>query len=232
MFCSQCGRPAKNRFCSSCGAPLEASAEPNAAVGPPPIPTGTLVPARGAGGDPSLVEPELVDDWEHEVSYERLIRRPEVRALIERHAKLARPGITGEELLAIYDQLVPLGISMEKLARVIQPLYAKWGIGTGKEHTEPIPAPAGRVLVRALCSLARNGQAVKTVTQAADGCSLAAELPSDMWSLEGELMLSISGSGDQTYVRAATKIPGQLVDWGKSRRSLTRLFDDLRRDAA
>ncbi len=244
MYCSHCGRPARNRFCSHCGQPLWQPAEQLVAtVGAETLDRGAAegdlanrATTRGdcwpvrAEAEAGLVQAEVVDDWQREVRYEALIRRPEVRSLIDRHARLAKKGITGEQILAIYDQLVPLGVSMEKLAGIIQPLYAKMGIETGKEQQAVFPVPPGRMIVRALCFLARRGQAIRTVEQAADGCLLEAALPSDLWSLEGDLLIGVHERLGGTQVTATTRIPGQWFDWGKSRRCLDRLFEELDRD--
>ncbi len=53
-----------------------------------------------------------------------------------------------------------------------------------------------------------------------------------MFALEGDLLVSVRRTASGAEVDAATKIGGQLFDWGKSNRSLDRLFADLSRDAA
>jgi hypothetical protein len=125
-----------------------------------------------------------------------------------------------------------MGVSYEGLAAVLQPLYARMGIKTGKVRSKEVQAPVGQVLVRALCSLAHHGQSLRGVTQAADGCLLNASLPSDFLSLEGDLLVTVRRSGTQAEVSGATCIRGQFFDWGKSNRCLDRLFADLERDAA
>ena len=63
------------------------------------------------------------------------------------------------------DKLVPLGVPLEGLVSVVQPLYERLGIKTGKERAEQVAAPVGQVIVRALCSLARHGKTLRGVTQ-------------------------------------------------------------------
>ena len=209
MFCSECGKPAKGKFCSHCGAPLEIS---ESAVEVVPI--------------------ELVPEWDREVQYETILKYPDVRETIERYTRQAPKQMTGEQFLALADKLVPLGVSLGGLAAVAQPLFASLGVKTGKEQAHHVPAPVGRVIVRALCSLARHGQKLRGVTQAADGCLLEATLPSDMFALEGNLLVSVRRNGSQAEVSGATRISGQLFDWGKSNRCLDQLFTDLAREAA
>lgn len=171
-------------------------------------------------------------DWDREVHYETILKFPGVRDTIERYSRQAPKRMTGEQFLALADKLVPLGVPLEGLAALVQPLYARLGIKTGKVRAQQVQAPAGRVLVRALCSLAHHGQSLRGVTQAADGCLLNATLPSDFFSLEGDLLVSVRRNGSQAEVSGATCISGQFFDWGKSNRCLDQLFSDLEREAA
>lgn len=201
MFCSHCGHRAANRFCGNCGQPLEA--EGGVAV--------------------ALVE----EPWEEEFRYETLLRSTHVRDTISRHAGFARKGMTGEQFLKICDKLMPIGVPMDSLAAVIQPIYAALGISTGKQRVERLPFSVGRVMLRTLCSLARRNQTLKDVRQAADGCVFTSVLPSDLFALEGELLVSLRRRDQGTEVNAATKIGGQWFDWGKSNRALDAFFADL-----
>jgi hypothetical protein len=201
MFCSNCGAEVSGNFCAKCGAPLK------------------NVP------DSSAV---ITQDWSREVRYEYLIRIPDVRDMISRHAAMAKKGLSGEQFLAFSDKVIPLGFSLEKLGSVLQPISAQLGIKTGKECSETLAIPPGTVIVTTLCSLARHGQALQQVQQFENGCLLEATLPSDMWSFEGVLYVSVREVGTGTRVDGATKIKGQLFDWGKSNRCLETLFADIR----
>lgn len=205
MFCSNCGEELKGNFCSGCGAPAGGASNP---------------PEHGP------------QDWSGEVRYEVLVRIPEVRDRIKKHASMSKKGLSGEELLAFFDKVVPLGFSLEKLGGVVQPISARLGVKTGKGLSETLPNPPGKVIVAALCSLDRRGQVLRQVQQYEDGCLLEAALPSDMWSFAGTLYISARKSEAGTHVEATTKIEGQLFDWGKSRRSLEALFSDLKASPA
>src|SRR5262249_19512019 len=137
-----------------------------------------------------------------------------------------------EQFLELASTLMPHGVRLDKIAPMVQRLYAKWGIGIDKQRREEIDAPVGRVILRLLCSLARRGRALRTVQQAGDGCVFEAVLPSDLFSLRGVLVVPVRRHEAKTDVTAATKIAGQYFDWGKSRRCLTELFGDLQADAA
>jgi hypothetical protein len=119
-------------------------------------------------------------------------------------------------------------VSLSTVASIAVPIYVRLGVRTGKQRSELIGRPTGKVLVAALCSLARYGRSLKQVHQGEDGCVLEAVLPSDMWSWEGELIISIRRDRGGSQVEAATKIPGQLYDWGKSKQCLNQLFEDLK----
>lgn len=204
MYCSHCGVTASGNFCSACGTSLGGH------VGPVSLP----VPL----------------DWSDTVDYDRLLRVPEVRELIASHAAQSKSKLTGEQFLEACDKyLSPLtaGVPIVPLAKVAQSMYAKLGIKTGKSRKELLPIPAGHALVRVLCSLAAHGQEMRTARPATDGCVLEASLPSDMFALAGELMITVERTPKGSLVEATTNIPGQVFDWGKSTRCLTALFDDL-----
>lgn len=204
MFCSHCGAEAANKFCSNCGQPLGLKLR---------------VDAPHA----------QVADWHHEVRYEVLLNFPEVRERIASAAAQAKKAMTGEQWLELFDKAyVPLvGVSLSTVASICSPIYAKMGIQTGKQRSQLLAIPSGTVIVNSLCSLARNNRALKTVHPASDGCVIEATLPSDIWSFAGDLLITVHQQPGATQVDAATKIPGQLYDWGKSSKCLDQLFGDL-----
>lgn len=224
MFCSECGQKASGKFCSHCGHRLFVEAGDGAQ---PLVRLRDETPLRQQD-----VTPEPNANWEQEVHYEALLNVSRVRDTINRHATMSRTPLSGEEFLKLCDKVMPMGVPLDKVAALVQPLYARLGIQTGKQRAGQVRAPVGRVMVRILCSLARNGQTLRLVTQAEDGCCFEAVLPSDMFALEGNLIVGVRRANDTTEVTAATKIPGQLFDWGKSNRCLETLFADLERDVA
>ena len=210
MFCSQCGEKAGGKFCSQCGSPL-------------PTPDAVLV----------LRDEDFVTettDWEHDWRYQNIVRVEAVRAVIANHAAHAPKGISGEAVLALYDKIMQSPVPLESLAGIVQPLYESWGIRTGKERTELIETPIGRAIARTLCSLAKHGQTFDSAEQRDSGCVLTAELPSSACALKGKLTVCLLRRKAGTQVAATTYIPGQMYDWGKSRRCLEHLFHDLRCD--
>lgn len=203
MYCHQCGAEADGNYCSRCGAKLITAAND--------------------------LEP-LPQDWAHEIRYQVLLRRPEVRDLITHHASQSQKHMSADDFLGLCDKaFVPLmGVSLAKIGAIAQPIYATLGIKTGKTRNEFLTVPTGKVLVAPICSLARHGQSLNNVERGQDGCLLKASLPSDMWSFAGDLIVTIQRQEQGSSVEAATVIKGQLYDWGKSKRVLAELFNDIK----
>jgi hypothetical protein len=169
--------------------------------------------------------------WQDEVRYDLLLQIPEVRERIAAATASAKKRLTGEEFLELAEKaLEPLlhGVPVSKVAALVQPLYARLGIGTSKSRSETLPTRAGETIIAAVCSLAAAGMAIKQAQQAEDGCILLAEIPSDWRSFAGELAVAIHRQAGGTHVEALAKIGGQLYDWGKNQQALERLFRDLR----
>jgi hypothetical protein len=222
MFCSDCGAAATGNFCWSCGKPLA---------------KGTHTPADTQGDSSiELIPIDTPTDWSTLTNYEALLRIPAVRERIARHAALSTKRLSGEEFLEHCDKfLTPLtgGVPFTLIAKLTQPLSTRLGLKTGKTRRERLPQPAGATIVAVLSSLAQNGHTLGEVTQLADGVTLRAAAPSDIWSFKGDLHIdlraasSATDTGHATNIEAAYTIPGQLFDWGKSQRGLDKLFADL-----
>ncbi|MEO6192020.1 MAG: hypothetical protein ABIS20_03360 [Thermoanaerobaculia bacterium] len=199
MYCSNCGAKAEGSFCSSCGKPLEKS--------------------DGSSG-------ALFSDWSNEVRYDFLLKIPEVRSKVASYTNHDAKVITGEEFLKLCDS-VPLGLPISKVITAAYPILAKSRVRTGKSRVEHLSSPPGKTLVATLCALSLRGLSLRHVHQEEDGCVLEAVLPSDVWSLEGDLVVAVRRGGVGALVEASTKIKGQMFDWGKSRRCLDMFFSDL-----
>lgn len=238
MFCSNCGVQASGNFCSSCGSRLAA---PVAEAAPLPAPPrlapelNGLVPARAAAPPAprtATQQPEpsglAGNAWWQEHRYEELIQYNDVRRAIVEHARQARKGLSAEEFLKHCDAIFkPMGpISMTSVAAIVVPLYASWGIETKRTRSQTFSHPIGKTIIAVLCSLARTGRKLKEVHQGEDGCVVEATLPSDIWSWEGEILVTIQRAGHGSHVSGATRVPGTWFDWGKGSKCL----DDLMKD--
>lgn len=219
MFCSECGTAADGKFCFHCGAKMTA---------------GEALRLVSQEHDEDIIPmAEIVAvDWTMETNYRSLLQHAEVRDRIAMASQNYREQLSGEDVLALFDAFSPTGVPLEKVCRLIAPLYDKMGIRTGKQARVAFTLPPGRILLGVLCALAGAGQKITSVEQATDGCVLNATIPSNIWSLAGELMVSVHAEKRQTVVEAVTKIPGQLYDWGKSQRLLDQLMLQSRAFAA
>lgn len=100
MYCHQCGATAYGAYCSHCGTKL-------------------II----ADNDP---EP-LSQDWADEIRYEVLLRQPEVRDLIARHASQSQKRMSAEDFLELCDKaFVPIaGVSLAKIGAIVQPILCR-----------------------------------------------------------------------------------------------------------
>jgi hypothetical protein len=172
------------------------------------------------------MQPTIPTDWQNESNYETLIRNPEVRDILAKQ-KPATAHMTGEEFVESFGKIAKSPISLGPILPIMQEFYGRLGIHTGKTRSEHYSLPVGRVIVSALCAISRGGQKVLEVRQASDGCMLICEIPSDMFSLAGQLLVTIQRESEGVSVRADTHIEGQLMDWGKSSRCLNQLFKGI-----
>jgi hypothetical protein len=208
VFCSECGEQVQGKFCWACGAKLAPAADAALAT------------------DRDVV---LELDWSNLVDYEALIRVSDVRDRIARSAARSKKSMTGEQFLDLCDKAMGggFGIPMSTIAHFAQGLHAKLGIKTAKSRSEFLSQRPGTVLVALLCSLATHGREVREAHQLSDGCIVKAVLPSDMFALEGALIVGVSRQAGGTRIEARTEIAGQMFDWGKSSRCLDELFREL-----
>ncbi|MFJ2899412.1 hypothetical protein ACIO87_31615 [Streptomyces sp. NPDC087218] len=169
------------------------------------------------------------DGWPDEHRYEVLVRVPAVRDAITASASRTQLPMSAEEFLSRAASAVPLvGRPMLRGAEHGRGLGRKLRFRTGKSYETELAQPVGRALVAVLCSLALHGQGIRSVEQHEDGCTLTADIPSDARTFGGVLTVTVTRSGHGTSaVRARAEIPGQLVDWGRSKQALAALAADL-----
>jgi hypothetical protein len=211
MFCSECGVQADGKFCWSCGKPLVQGG----------------LPLTKTPSDVATVPP---GDWSELTDCQSLVAIPEVRERIAQYVAKAKKRFSGEDFLEVCDKVfAPMsgGVPLKLIAKIAQPIAERLGLKTGKTRSERMVERPGTVIVAVLCSLAQNNQQIREATSASNGCTITAAIPSDMWSLNGDLVVTIRAEGKITVVESGLTIPGQMYDWGKCNRVLDRLFDEL-----
>lgn len=204
MHCPNCGALTSGNFCSDCGARLA----------PEEIPD----------------HPVIQLHWSSEKNYRQLINYPEVRALIARYADTSSQNLTADQIFRLVDLVVKpvFGISLKKVSDIYVPIYKKVGIKTGKSSAENFAMPAQEVIVKVLCSLAKNGYPLENMEQAVNGLVLLAKIPSDMKTWGGNAVITIEEAAAGSRVVIGVRFKGQLIDWGKSRSVINKILDDIR----
>jgi hypothetical protein len=211
MFCSECGIQAEGKFCWSCGKPLV---------------QGGLHLTKSDSDVANM--PSC--DWTELTDCQTLLAIPEIRERIAQHASQAKKRFTGEDFLDVCDKVfAPIsgGVPLTLIAKIAQPIAERLGLKTGKTRSERMVDRPGTVIVAVLCSLAQNNQQIREAISASNGCTITAAIPSDLWSLNGDLVVTVRTEGKITVVESGLTIPGQMYDWGKCNRVLDRLFDEL-----
>src|SRR5207248_1283117 len=102
------------------------------------------------------------------------------------------------------------------------------GLKVTKARSETLSRPCGEVLVSLLCYIASSRITISAVQQSSEAVIFICDIPSDIWSFKGELLITVARTQMETKIDAATKIPGQMHDWGKSKRILEKLFEAIK----
>jgi hypothetical protein len=155
--------------------------------------------------------PATIADWSNEIDLSKLLQNTQVK------------GILGDKIPSSTYRS-----GRDWFANPISEFYAKVGVRCTKTQNATFSRPAGKVLVSILFSLADK---IKNVQQETEACTLFCSIPSDFRTAkEGDMVLEVIRLGTgRTMVNAKTKIEGQLYDWGKSKKMLKKLFEDIER---
>ncbi|GAA4463102.1 hypothetical protein [Novipirellula rosea] len=217
MYCVHCGADGAATFCAKCGQ----RQEPLVGDDPPSAESSDSI-IEAVDNKAAVIE--AVIHWTDSIQYETVLASDDARKRITLAARDSRQGVTGEDLLAVFDAVSPIGFSLVKLSKVILPICDKLGLKTDRHATEVFFAPPGRVLLATLCALAAKSLMIAEVHQDIDKCSLTAELPSTLITNCGKLHLLLEESDGCVQVSVATTISAQWYDWGKSKRLIAEIF--------
>jgi hypothetical protein len=223
MYCTQCGAKAApdHKFCAGCGARLEgagtgaapmAFAAPDAPA-PVPAPSGPL------------------EDWRETTNYRVVLSHPDVKGLIADASKTSKAGMSADEFLKLAAPVLGLAgaetAATKLIAEYAPGFYAKMGVKVGKETRNGYATSFGRTLAAILCSLASRSQTLVAIHEASDGCVVEADVPSSLTTSKGKLTLTLERRPEGTLVQSAVVFPGQSGDWGRSKRVLDELHQDI-----
>ncbi len=170
------------------------------------------------------------DDWTMQLNYETVLSISMARARIAAAGRNASIGLTSQDLLAIFDAVSPVGVSLQKLNTALMPIYDKLGIKTLRWGQERFVASPGRVLLALLCVIARESLTVTEVEQDVDLCQMAVEIPSSLLTNPGQLFVVLQSDVSGVYLEMRTRIPGQLVDFGVSNRLIQTIITGINSD--
>jgi hypothetical protein len=101
---------------------------------------------------------------------------------------------------------------------------ARW-IGTGKEAEHVFEQPYGYVALAVLTFFAEKKMQITGISEANDEGLIEAVLPRNFLSVEGQIAVKLRADEFRVITAAAVKVPGQMYDWGRSKRTLAKLFE-------
>ncbi len=207
MYCFQCGASGAGSFCPSCGQNQSAS------------------PCSDAD---EIITADI--HWSDSIDYETVIGHPEVRSRLATTRPSGPRGLTGEDLLTVFDAVSPIGFSLGKLTTAILPIYDKLGIKTQHQSEAAFAAPAGRVMLAVLSSLAIESLTIAEVQQGATQCLLISDIPAGLITNRGQIKVLLEPQATAVRVSLASTISAQWYDWGKSKRLQQALLGRIRTD--
>lgn len=227
MYCVHCGADNAATFCAACGRRQHVDRKVQFESDVVEADLSDSDPSS-ASSDGSTVQSSIC--WTESIQYETVLANPEPRERISAAGRRATEGVTGDDLLAVFDAVSPIGFSLGKFTNAILPIYDKLGIKTDRESQAMFDAPPGRVMLAVLCTLAAKSLAIADVRQDPNKCSLSAEIPSGLITNRGKLHVLISVQDLDVQVSLATTISGQWYDFGKSKRLIDEMFEAIHGD--
>jgi hypothetical protein len=144
----------------------------------------------------------------------------------------AETSMSGEEFLDIAAKVIAVPLPLGAIGNGAARAYGALGVHTSKTQAHRLEQAFGYSILGTLCFLGSKAMPIADVADAEGHCLVQAILPSSALSWKGRVMVSIQAVEGGSLVEASTKIPGQLMDWGRSTRLLRDLFDDIDRRSA
>lgn len=240
MYCTECGALGTGKFCAECGTRLSGSSASK-----------QVARKSSERGEVVAVEASAPDapHWTAEWRYEHFVRHEFVRDQLVHAGHKCPNRISGEKLLALYDTVASPGVSLEKLSGALLPILDGIGLKKGSQAECQLLTEPGRALLSVLCALVAGGYEIEKADQLSKGCILTAFLPSTLITNRGKIFVQVGWQFTEAerqqleaaapdaeitlplavQIQATVQISGQIVDWGKGKRILAALLEELRR---
>jgi len=201
MFCHNCGSKTDSIFCPGC--------------------------------DTKMVEPDskIIKSWRKESDFKKVAKHPDVLEFISNHSKFSNKKISSDYLLEKFELIFGTftGESTNFIMEIAVPIYRKLGVKTGKKDKSIFDEPINEVFVKVLCSISANKKLeFEEFYQAKDGLLVSSKIKSDLLSYKGNLMIELQQSDNGVIAKINAIVKGQLYDFGKSKRIVSRVLTDLK----
>jgi hypothetical protein len=165
-------------------------------------------------------------------TFREVVDDPHCQEILKWAAAEADTQMSGEEFLASVAKVFAIPLPLGAIGASLSHGYAALGVRTGKTQTHIVAQPYGYVLLGVLAFLATNTMPIADVADASEQCLVQAVLPSNPLTWKGRVLVTLRADGQRVHVEAATKIRGQMFDWGRSKRTLSKLFETVEERAA
>jgi hypothetical protein len=108
-------------------------------------------------------------------------------------------------------------------------LFKELGIQSRTESAADVSGPYAYVLLALVCGIVQQAMTVTEIderTEAAD-CVVVATVPSSALSFTGEFSAHVTQRNPGYHIEASVTFPGQKFAWGRGKRILKTLFQDI-----
>ena len=180
-----------------------------------------------------------VESWQNEHRIDVLLNNPAVRFRIEQAAQSSSRPMSAEQFLKTSGSVMGAIPGMHVAGLVTgasgwlgQRIADKSPLRVKRATSTVYSQPIGHVTVALLCALARNSCPIQRIIQGEHGCFFEAKLPSNWQTWNGVLACTVTSKPDGTEIEIGTTVRGQLIDYGRSRKVISTILDEVRRDSA
>jgi hypothetical protein len=157
-------------------------------------------------------------------TYRQVVDDPRCQEILKWAAAEADTQMSGEEFLSSAAKVASIPLPLGAIGAGLGRGYAALGVKTGKTQTHVVNQPYGYVLLAVLAFLAASAMPIVDVADTSEQAVVQAVLPSNPLSWRGRVIVALRADEGRVHVEAGTKIPGQLYDWGRSKRVLAKLL--------